>query len=243
MLRPRWSARYVRLCSAIHPLYAICDAAYVSPSKGDPNKNAMAVPHYCQTYSNNTACECLQGELPLASAQQDAMAMLAAARTRYIDAEERLKRLHRDQVLLEVKLRDVTSSQDVQAKELQSTRDQLVALLNGAPHTDVSCQTTVDESTIGLEKALRLSQEKLQLTRSDLAAKEKQAVQLRQEVEMLTSRANAAANDALRSAELASARQKKLERPSKREQVRRQLGNVVRSLETCNFILAERGTP
>lgn len=184
---------------------------------------AISATFYQHTTYHITILACVQGKVPLVSAEQDAMVLLAEAQARYTDAEERLERVHRDQTVLEAKLRDLTSSQDAQTKELQSTQDQLVAVVNRTPRINVSCQTAAGESSVGLEKALLLSQEELQLAQSDLAAKKKQAVQLQQEVEILTSRANAAASDALGSTQLALTQQKELKCLSKLKQVRREL--------------------
>lgn len=175
---------------------------------------AISAPRY-QHKSIISQFSHVQGKVPLASAEQDAMAMLAVTQTRYTDAEERLERVHRDRTVAETMLRDVTSSQDAQAKGLQSTRDRLDTVLNRTPRTDVSCRTDADESTVGLEKSLWISQEKLQLAQSDLGAKKKQVVQLQQEVEILTSRANAATSDELESTQLVSTQQKELDRLSR----------------------------
>lgn len=163
--------------------------------------HALGVPRAVKAeLSKPLVCVCVQDELPSAYAPGDAAAALTVVQTPHVDAEERLKNMEQKHATLKAQLSDVTSSRDVQARELQSTKDQLL-LLDRRPHIDVSCQTTADQRMVALQRSLNQSQEKLRLALSDLAAKECQALQLRQDVEALTCTANAAAHDALEHAE------------------------------------------
>lgn len=147
------------------------------------------------------------------------MVTVAQIYQRHPDIEERLEQAHRDQKTLKAKLSDVMRERDSQAKELQDAQNQLVTLMDSVPRVDACCQANIDERTPELERILLRSQEQLRLAQTDLATKEAHAVRLREELNTLTSRANATTEGGLGSAKLAIAPREELTSTSKQSQV------------------------
>lgn len=152
-------------------------------------------------------------------AKQDATEGLIAFRTQLTDVEERLAQACQQRATLERTLHEVVAIRDDQARELRDTQDSLSALLEKG-YRNAGSQTAVNEQIFTLEQKLAQLQEKLHVANADLASSRHKAVELRQELANLTTRANQATSEARRNEELASARREEIMSCSEREQVR-----------------------